>query len=745
MEKTTLKIGGMTCSACSAKIEKTLSSHEGVLSASVNLGNNTAVIDYDEKVTTHDNLVRAVEKIGYQVIPGGRKEAAEAFRKEFTGKKIDLIIAVIFTVPLTAYAMGHMFGLNVPFDDNPAIFSMIQLALCTPVIFAGRKFFISGIPSLFRRSPDMNTLVALGTGTAFIYSLYCTASILLGNEDPVHSLAFESAAMIITLISAGKYLESESKIKTNDAVEKLLNLAPKHATVIRNSNEVKIPIEELEMGDIILIRPGETVPADGSIIEGKTHINESMLTGESDRISKKEGDKVFNGTVNMDGSFRMVAEQIRENTTLHQIIDMMETAQSTKAPVSRIADRVAGIFVPIVMAVAVASCLIWFFSGKDVSFSLTVLISVLVISCPCALGLATPMAIIVGAGKAANHGIMFRNAAALEHIGKIDVVILDKTGTVTRGEPEIVYVLALKDNVLAMAASAEHGSEHPIGDAIRKKASETDLKTSSSSDFKYIVGKGITSVVDGKTISVGNAALMEIMNVDVSEISEEYREKTLQGISCVYVSADSKLIGMIGISDPVRPSSAPAVKYLKEMNIEVTMVTGDSNDVAMSVSSETGIEKTYSEISPEGKLEIVKDYQISQKIVAMTGDGINDAPALAQSDVGISMGTGTDIAIDSSDIVILNDDLLSVPAAVEIGKRTLRNIKQNLALAFCYNVVCIPVAAGVPYLFGISEIAGMPMIAAAAMSISSVSVVLNSLRLSAYEPPSLTVRNESRP
>ncbi|MCK9323143.1 MAG: heavy metal translocating P-type ATPase [Candidatus Methanomethylophilaceae archaeon] len=735
LEQVTLRIGGMSCAACASTIEKSLSSAKGVKTGTANFGNNTANIIFDETVTNLEQIIKIIEKAGYTVIRG---DAEEADRKTALSMKINVIISAIFTIPLSVYAMGHMIGLDVPFHNDLFVFTLIQLLLCIPVMIAGRGFYIRGIPALINLRPNMDTLVALGTGTAFIYSLYCFSMVIQGEGSYAMSVAFDSAAMIITLVGLGKYLESRSKVKTNNAVRGLLDLTPTEATVIRNEKEIKIPTDELIIGDIVIIKPGEKIPADGIVTDGESYVNESMLTGESIPAHRKLRDTVYNGTVNGTGSFRISVEKTGKDTVLFQIIKMIETAQGTKAPVARIADRVAGVFVPIVILIAITSCLIWFFTGSSVSFSLTILISVLVISCPCALGLATPLAIIVGTGKGAQYGILFKTASALERSGKIDVMILDKTGTITEGHPSVSDVITSmeKDEFLSYAASAESDSEHPIGIAIVEYAKNSDIAIPAHTSFESHTGSGITCSVNGKKIAVGNLEMMSSLNIS-PRYSEETNKLSSEGKTYVYISVDNVIAGLIAVKDQIRPSSKNAVNILKNMNIETVMVTGDTEGTANAIAHEAGISNVHFGVLPQGKTDIIKEFQIKQKDVAMTGDGINDAPALTQANLGIAVGTGTDIAISSADVVLMNNDVRSIPATIQIGKATLKNVKENLFLAFCYNAVCIPIAAGLPYLFGISEITEMPMLAAAAMSLSSISVVSNALRLRKFKPDAL--------
>ena len=732
-KKEVLRIGGMSCAACAAKIDRSLNCLDGVTSAVANFGNNTATVTYDESAVSHERIVSAVNRAGYTVIEGGSAQIAEADRKEAKERKLNLLIAIVFAVPLAVYAMGGMlFDLPVPLKDDCFLYGLVQMLLCLPVLWSGRRFYIRGIPALLRRSPNMDTLIAMGTAIGFAYSLYCLIQIYNGNMEFMDHLSFDSAAMIIAFVSIGKYLEALGKVRTNDAVSSLLKLEPQFATVIRDGQESRVPVEELEVSDLILVRPGEGIPADGKVESGSSDVDESMLTGESLPVAKNVGDTVYAATVNGTGSLRIVAEQVGRDTVLHQIIGMVEGAQGTKAPMARIADRVAAIFVPAVLLISLLCCIGWLLAGRDVLFSLTVMVSVLVISCPCALGLATPLAIIVGTGNAAKRGILFKSAAKMEAAGNIDVVILDKTGTITEGRPAVTDIVACdmnENDLLAYAASAEADSQHPVAGAVLKKAEELTITPAPHTDFESLTGMGVRCKVDGHSVAVGNASLMISDNVDVSSLEAEGTRLASEAKTCMFVAVDGTLAGIIAVADPVKQSSAEAISAIKAAGAVPVMISGDNEATALAVAREVGIAEVKAEALPQDKIDAVKRYQVQQKSVAMIGDGINDAPALAQSNVGMAVGTGTDIAIGAADVVLMNGDLRSVPAAMEISKATVSNIKQNLFLAFVYNAICIPIAAGLPYLLGMGEFSHMPALAAAAMSCSSVSVTLNALRL----------------
>ncbi|UAL07065.1 MAG: cadmium-translocating P-type ATPase [Candidatus Methanogranum gryphiswaldense] len=734
-EKIILRTGGMSCASCSAKIERTVGKLNGVLSVNANFSENTVFVEFDPEKISSEYISDAIRKSGYDVLEGDNDTIMEKERKESIALKRDLTISVVFTAILMIMAMGPMLGLNIPFHDNAELYSIIQLILCIPVIFSGRRFYIRGIPSLLRGNPTMDTLIALGTLAAIIYSLYSIITIFQGNDSAMHSLFFDSAAMIITLVSVGKYLESRSKVRTNDAVKGLMDLAPPTAEIERGKDTVTIPIEEVNIGDITVIRPGNRIPIDGKVIEGLSHVDESMLTGESMPVKKTIGDEVYSGTTNSTGVLRAEVTRIGGDTALSKIVRMIKDAQSTKAPVARIADKVASIFVPVVILIAVAAAVLWMLAGKGLEFSLVILISVLVISCPCALGLATPLAITVGTGRAAEYGILFKDAATLERSGNISEIILDKTGTLTEGSPKVERIITDIDEkeFIAYVASAESVSEHPLGKAVISYAKDLSVEIYRPEEFTSVTGKGIICTVKGKNVIVGNDRLLMENKIEFSDnISND------EGMTQIYVAIDGIYVGSISMGDPVRKTSRSAVSHLKKMNINVTMVTGDSDSTAKKIAKETGIENIISKALPEDKINIVKKIQAKGADVAMVGDGINDSPALIQADIGIAIGSGTDIAIDSADVILMNDDMRNIPATFAIGKATIRNIRQNLFFAFCYNVVCIPIAAGLPFLLGLSSFTEMPMIAALAMSCSSISVVLNSLRLKGFKPDCYT-------
>lgn len=735
MRTRVFRIGGMSCAACSGRIEGAVGNVPGVGSVNANFGNNTATIAYDGTAATEELIRRAVESAGYTLISDDRGEAERQEKAALRIQGRDLAIAIVFAIPLSIIAMGPMFGLDIPLDPLP--FCILQIILCIPIMYAGRRFYRKGLPALLTRSPTMDSLVSLGTLASLALGLYNTALVAGGDLHAAHSLCFDSVGMIIALVSVGKYIEARSKSSTNDSLRRLLSMAPDEATVIRDGTEVRIRSSELAVGDIMLIRPGEKVPTDGTVTEGESAVNESMLTGESMPVTKRAGDVVYGATVNGSGSLRAKVEKTGEDTVLFQIARMMEMAQGTKAPVANIADRVAAVFVPTVILIALICFAGWMVAGRDVQFCLTIAISVLVISCPCALGLATPLAIVVGTGNGSRHGILFKTASALEAAARVDTVVLDKTGTITKGMPEVAGIHTDMDpeRFLGIMAAAESDSEHPLGEAVVRYAGSKSVDIPVHTDFTSVTGGGISCTVDGIRVLVGNRTFLTGNGVSVPDDAETHMAG---GFTGMMASFDGIYAGTVTVSDPVRPESADAVASLRKDGIRVMMVTGDRQSTADEIAEQVGIDEVHAETRPGEKLGIVKKLQIAQARVAMTGDGINDAPALTQSDVGIAVGSGTDIAMESADIIMMNDDLRSVPAALEIGRATLRNIKQNLFFAFCYNAVCIPLAAGLPVLLGYDGLVSqMPMLSAAAMSLSSISVVSNAVRMRGYRPPSL--------
>jgi copper-(or silver)-translocating P-type ATPase len=620
--------------------------------------------------------------------------------------------------------------------NYPLRYALIEIALVIPVIAAGHRFYSVGFKAIVHRSPNMDSLIAMGTSAAILYSLFSVLNIANGNFKAVENLYFETAGVIITLILLGKSLEAVTKGRTSESIKKLMGLQPKTATIIRNGIEVEIPIDEVEVGDIIRVRPGEKIPVDGVIVTGRTAIDESMLTGESMPVEKEVGDKVIGASINKNGSITFRATKVGADTVLSHIIKLVEDAQSSKAPIAKMADIVSGYFVPVVFAIAVIAAVVWLLLGHTLVFALTVFVAVLTIACPCALGLATPTAIMVGTGKGAEHSVLIKSGIALETAHKIDTIIFDKTGTITKGKPEVTDILPVKgfseDEILGFAASAEKGSEHPLGEAIVHAAEEKGIALYEASDFNAVPGQGIEATVLYKHVLLGNAKLMAANNIELGEGTSAADHLSAQGRTPMFIALDGTYAGLIAVADVVKESSAHAIAALHSMGIQVAMITGDSKKTAAAIAAQVGIDRVLAEVLPQDKALEVKKLQAEGRKVAMVGDGINDAPALAQADIGIAIGSGTDVAMESADIVLMRSDLMDVPTAIKLSKNVIRNIKQNLFWAFGYNVLGIPVAAGVLYAFGGPLL--NPIIAAAAMSLSSVSVLTNSLRLKRFKP-----------
>lgn len=755
--KMTLKIGGMHCAACSRAVERALKKTDGIEEANVNIATEKAVFNYDEKKIKYDDIVNVIVKAGYQVL-GKEEDPAIVKAREIKEQKIRLIVSAIFSIPLFYISMAPMVSfVKFPIPSflvhhiNPQVFSIVAIFLCVPVMISGYKFYTLGFPALFRGSPNMDSLVAIGTTAAFTYSIYSTVLSFMGLNPHGDNLYYESAAVIITLVQFGKYLEARSKGKTGEAIKKLMGLQPKTATIIQNGEEKEIKISDVKVDDILLVRPGEKIPVDGEIIEGYSSVDESMLTGESIPVEKSVGDKVVGASINKTGSFKFKAQKVGADTALAQIIKLVEDAQGSKAPIAHIADVVSSYFVPAVITIALISGIIWFIALHNFVFSLTVFVSVLVIACPCALGLATPTAIMVGTGKGAELGILFKNAEALEVSQKINAVMFDKTGTLTEGKPYVTDIISDdKDKLLLIAASAENGSEHPLGEAIVREAKEKNIKLLSIENFKAISGFGIETYIDNKKVLMGNDKLMNKENINIENYNSYMDKLSKEGKTPMYVAYDNKLLGIIAVADKLKKESIEAINRLHKLGIKTAMITGDNKNTANSVAKEAGIDIVFAEVLPEEKSNEVKKLQEQGFTVAMVGDGINDAPALTQANVGIAIGSGTDVAIESADIVLVKSNTNDVVTAIELSKATMRDIKQNLFWAFCYNVIGIPIAAGVLHVFRepliASSIGGFltaimgkdlllnPIFAALAMSLSSVSVVTNALRLNFFKP-----------
>ena len=719
----------------------------GVQQAIVNLATEKLVVSYDDHQVTSAEIIKAVTDAGYQATEEVAAGATADQDREKKQKHIAEMwqrfwISAVFTVPLLYIAMGHMVGLPLPDFLNPmthaTTFAMVQLILTLPVLYVGREFFTVGFKALFKGHPNMFSLVALGTSAAFVYSLYGTVMIFLGDTSFTMALYYESAGVILTLITLGKYFEAVSKGKTSDAIKKLMGLAPKTAHILRDGAEIEVPVDAVQLDDIVIVRPGDKIPVDGVIVSGSSSVDEAMLTGESLPVEKKVGDAVIGASINKNGSFQFKATKVGKETALAQIIQLVEDAQGSKAPIAQLADKISGVFVPIVIGLAVLSGLAWFFLGQESwIFALTITISVLVIACPCALGLATPTAIMVGTGKGAENGVLIKSGDALETTHKIQTIVFDKTGTITEGKPVVTDILvadsALSEaELLTLAASAEQGSEHPLGEAIVGAAKERQLPLAEGSDFSAIPGHGIRVTVNERVLLLGNIKLMKEEAIELSTFVQQADRLAEEGKTPMFVAKDGSFAGIIAVADTVKDSSQTAIARLHKMGIEAVMITGDNKRTAEAIAKQVGIDRVLSEVLPEDKALEVKKLQAEGKKVAMVGDGINDAPALAQADVGIAIGSGTDVAMESADIVLMRSDLMDVPTAVELSKATIKNIKENLFWAFAYNTLGIPVAMGVLHLFGGPLLS--PMIAAAAMSFSSVSVLLNALRLKGFKP-----------
>ena len=744
--KKTFNIEGMTCSSCAQTVEKSVQNLQGVSVSSVNLATEKLTVSYDPDILNLGDITKTVSDAGYEAHEEINSAAQVDLDQEKKDKQIShlwkrFVASAIFTVPLFYLSMGPMVGLPVPTmmdaSINPLVNAIIQLILTFPVIIINIEYFKIGFRTLSKGHPNMDSLVALGTSAAFLYSLYATYMISAGDASFAHMLYYESAAVILTLITLGNYFEAVSKGKSSEAIKKLMGLAPKTARVMRNQKEQEISIDEVQVGDIIVVRPGEKLPVDGVIISGSTAIDEAMLTGESIPVEKTIDDEVIGASINKTGSFQYRATKIGKDTALAQIVKLVEDAQGSKAPIAKLADRISGIFVPVVIGLALLAGLGWYFiGGETIEFALTIAISVLVIACPCALGLATPIAIMVGTGKGAENGVLIKSAESLETTGKVDTIVFDKTGTITEGQPVVTDILAVEgfdqEELLTLAASAEVGSEHPLGEAIVRYAEEKELDFYKVETFNAIPGHGIEVTIKDQHLFLGNKKLMDENNIDLTVLATDSDQLATQGKTPMYISINHQLAGIIAVADTVKESSLAAIQKLHKMGIEVAMITGDNKRTAEAIAKQVGIDRVLSEILPEDKANEVKQLQNEGLRVAMVGDGINDAPALAQADIGIAIGSGTDVAMESADIVLMRSDLMDVPTAVELSKATIKNIKENLFWAFAYNTLGIPVAMGVLHLFGGPLL--NPMFAAAAMSLSSVSVVLNASRLKRFNP-----------
>ena len=734
-------IEGMSCASCAMTVENAVSKMPGVDKASVNLATEIMTVEANDSVTP-EAIAKVVDGVGYSARPRGKSveeeleeknEKKEAHLREM---KRNLTISAIFAVPLLFIAMADMVGIPMPAFlspmQSPVSYALIQLALVLPIIWLGRRFFVDGFKALSKGHPNMDSLVALGTSAAFLYSLYGTYHVLEGHAHFAMNLYYESAGVILTLITLGKYFEDVSKGKTSMAIQTLVGLAPKMATVLRDGQEVEVPVEEVQVGDLIRVKPGEKVPVDGVVTEGNSTVDESMLTGESIPVEKDINSKVVGASINKTGVFKMKVTKVGKDTTLSQIIKLVEDAQNSKAPIAKLADKISGVFVPIVIVLALIAGILWYFVGDaSWSFSLKIIIAVLVIACPCALGLATPTAIMVGTGKGAEHGILIKSSEALQLAKEVDTVVFDKTGTLTEGKISVTNIVTFnnlsEEVLLQLAASVEYLSEHPLGLAIVDEAKNRNLELLEVKDFSSLTGLGISSMVDGKSVLIGNEKLMLENNIVTKDSVEKSEKYASEGKTPLFIAVDSELAGIIAVADQIKASSLETVEKLHSLGLEVVMLTGDNKKTAEVIAEQLSIDKVVSEVLPEDKANEIKKLQAQGKKVAMVGDGINDAPALVQAEVGIAVGTGTDVAIDAADIVLMKPDLNSVVNAIVLSKKTITNIKENLFWAFFYNVIGIPFAMGVFYIFGGPLL--NPMLAGAAMSFSSISVVLNALRL----------------
>lgn len=736
-------VTGMTCAACSAHVEKAVSRLSGVQSAPVNLMLGSMTVTYDEKAVTESDIIAAVKAAGYGASPASQTDQGQLRRDQDAAlrrRKKHLIWSVVFLVPLFYLSMGHMMGLPLPqvLHMHPLLLACLQLALVIPILILNRNYFTVGFSRLVKLSPNMDSLVAVGAAAGLVYSLIEMGLLAAGQVSGMPDLYFESAGMILTLVTAGKYLEERSRGKTTGAISALLALAPESAVVRRQGQELTIPTEEIVAGDTVIVRQGGRIPVDGVITDGHAAVDESAITGESLPVEKVPGDAVTSATVTSSGYLELRATRVGGDTTLSQIIRLMEEAASSKAPISRLADRISGIFVPAVMAISLTAALLWaFVGGMDVRFCLSIAIAVLVISCPCALGLATPVAIMVGTGQAAQQGILIKSAESLELLHKVQTVVLDKTGTVTMGQPRVTDILCApgvtEEELLCVAASAEKPSEHPLAHAIVEESQARHIPLCPVSDFRSVPGGGIQATLSGEAVLAGNAGYLAQNGVSLAAMEADAHRLAEDGKTPLFFAESGRLLGCIAVADVVKPDSAKAIVALRRMGRRVVLLTGDNQRTANAIARQIGVDQVIAQVLPQDKAKCVAQFQQQGQRVAMVGDGVNDAPALAQADVGLAIGAGTDIAIESADVVLMKSSLLDIPAAMDLSRAVLRNIKQNLFWAFFYNSIGIPVAAGV--LYPALHLTLNPMLAAAAMSLSSVCVVSNALRLRGWKPP----------
>ncbi|WP_330848140.1 heavy metal translocating P-type ATPase [Aliarcobacter butzleri] len=755
MKSQKFDIKGMTCSACSTAVDRNVKKLEGINEVNVNLLNNSMIVKYDENVLNNETIIKKVQDAGYEafLVENGKKTQKNS-TEENLGKietnelKNRLIISFIFAIPLFYISMAHMLNWYLIHlfhgYSNAITFAFTQFLLALPIVFINIKYYKVGFKTLYKGSPNMDSLIAIGTSAAMIYGVFSIYKIGygLGNNDIdmviqySHDLYFESAAIVLTLITLGKFLEARAKENTSEAINKLINLTPKTALVLRNSQEIEIPVDELVLKDIVIVKPGNIVPTDGVIIFGNSSIDESMLTGESLPVSKKVGDKVIGASINKSGSFKFEVTKLGEDTVLSQIIKLIEEASSSKAPISKLADRISAIFVPTVIVISILATVTWLFLGYSFEFALSIGIAILVISCPCALGLATPTAIMVGTGKGAQNGILIKSAESLEIAHTINIVVIDKTGTITEGKTQVTDIFTsekfTQDKLLQLCATIEKNSEHPLADAILKKAQEKEIKLLNATDFEALNGLGIKAKVEDRLFYIGNKKLLDSKNISLDLFYEKSEKLANEGKTPIFIADENEVLGLIAISDVVKPTSKDAILEFEKMGLEVIMLTGDNYKTANAIAKQININNVIAEVLPQDKEKEIQKLQSLGKKVAMIGDGINDAPALVRADVGIAIGAGTDIAIESANIVLVKSDLLDAVKAIQLSNAVIKNIKQNLFWAFFYNIIGIPLAAGAFYTLLGWKLS--PMFAGAAMSLSSVTVVLNALRLKLFEP-----------
>lgn len=755
MKSQKFDIKGMTCSACSTAVDRNVKKLEGINEVNVNLLNNSMIVKYDENILNNETIIKKVQDAGYEafLVENGKKTQKNS-TEDNLGKietnelKNRLIISFIFAIPLFYISMGHMLNWYLPHlfhgYSNAITFAFTQFLLALPIVFINIKYYKVGFKTLYKGSPNMDSLIAIGTSAAMIYGVFSIYKIGygLGNNDIdmviqySHDLYFESAAIVLTLITLGKFLEARAKENTSEAINKLINLTPKTALVLRNNQEIEIPVDELVLKDIVIVKPGNIVPTDGIIIFGNSSIDESMLTGESLPVSKKVGDKVIGASINKSGSFKFEVTKLGEDTVLSQIIKLIEEASSSKAPISKLADRISAIFVPTVIVISILATVTWLFLGYSFEFALSIGIAILVISCPCALGLATPTAIMVGTGKGAQNGILIKSAESLEIAHTINTVVIDKTGTITEGKTQVTDIFTnekiTQDKLLQLCATIEKNSEHPLADAILKKTQEKEIELLNATDFEALNGLGIKAKVEDRVFYIGNKKLLDSKNISLDLFYEKSEKLANEAKTPIFIADENEVLGLIAISDVVKPTSKDAILEFEKMGLEVIMLTGDNYKTANAIAKQININNVIAEVLPQDKEKEIQKLQSLGKKVAMIGDGINDAPALVRADVGIAIGAGTDIAIESANIVLVKSDLLDAVKAIQLSNAVIKNIKQNLFWAFFYNIIGIPLAAGVFYTVLGWKLS--PMFAGAAMSLSSVTVVLNALRLKLFEP-----------